>query len=116
MVRYSDHQRMDIQGLGDVNQGRLYGEPGGQQKLPMGTAIFSASTDGSGLHHLNESKRRLAKRANEIYRSLCDELDLGECFFHGFGAWSEFVEGKLSESSFYEQAKAEARVIARESE
>jgi len=116
MVRCSDHHKVDIQGQGDVSQGRLYGGPEGQQKLPMGTAVFSASAEGSGLHHLNASKRRLAKRANEIYRSLCDELELGECFFHGFGAWSEFVEGRLSESNFYEQARAEARVIARESE
>ncbi|MFH0823452.1 MAG: hypothetical protein V2B18_11930, partial [Pseudomonadota bacterium] len=68
MVTCLDHQGVDIQGQGDVGRGGLYGGPGGQQKLPMGTAAFSASTEGGGLHHLNESKRRLAKRANEIYR------------------------------------------------
>lgn len=112
MAKFLDHRTMNSQMQGGVDQSRLYGGPGPDQNAVAGSALFGAAGEGSSLVDLTETKRKLAKRANEIYRSLCSELELGECFFSGFGAWSEFVEGKISETSFYEKAKEEARLLA----
>jgi hypothetical protein len=112
MAKLLDHRMMNSQMQGGVDQSRLYAGPGKDLNVPSGGALFGAASEGNGLSELTETKRKLAKRANAIYRSLCNELELGECFFNGFGAWSEFVEGKISETSFYEKAKEEARVIA----
>ena len=112
MAGLLNHRMMSSPMQGGVDQSRLYAGPGRDQNVPSGGALFGAAGEGSNLSDLTETKRKLAKRANEIYRSLCSELELGECFFNGFGAWSEFVEGKISETSFYEKAKEEARVIA----
>jgi len=114
MAKLLDHGTMSNPIQAGVDQSHLYGGPGRDQNVPSGGALslFGAAGEGSSLSDLTETKRKLAKRANEIYRTLCDELELGECFFNGFGAWSEFVEGKINETSFYEKAKEEARVIA----
>ena len=53
-----------------------------------------------------EKKERI-KRANRIYRTLCDATGLTFCFFNNFAAWSDFVQGKVSEKEFLEQAKRE---------
>ncbi len=96
---------------GNFDQGRFPGQPADSMRIPVGTGLLETDRDAQDMSGLKEGKKKLAKRANEIYRSLCDELALKECFFYGFGAWSEFVEGKISESGFYERAKAEAEDI-----
>lgn len=59
----------------------------------------------------SEEKKR-AKRANKIYRNACSETGISVCFFHDFSSWSDFVEGRIDESEFYERVKKEVREIA----
>jgi hypothetical protein len=112
MVALSNHIMMNGQSQGGMDQSWLYGAPATEPNMPLGNFLNKASGGGGEAGHVDESKRRLAKRANEIYRTVCSELEIGKCFFHGFGAWSEFVEGRISETSFYEKAKEEGRVFA----
>lgn len=57
-------------------------------------------------------KRKRAKRANKIYREVCSETGMTVCFFHDFLSWSDFVEGKIEETEFYERVKREIREMA----
>jgi len=116
MATLLDHLMVNGPVQNAIDQSGLYGGPASDPNMALGQALYTAPGEGEELRDLNDSKRKLAKRANEIYRSLCSELELGECFFRGFGAWSEFVEGKISETCFYEKAKEEAHVIANKGE
>lgn len=60
-------------------------------------------------------KRQRAKRANRIYRKLCEAAGLKLCFLNSFGTWSDFVEGRITESEFLEQAKLEVEKMVRAS-
>ena len=44
--------------------------------------------------------RERAKKANRIYKQVCEDLQLNACFFSNFGEWSEYVEGKMSDTEF----------------
>ena len=59
-------------------------------------------------------KRERAKRANKIYKKVCDESGVTACFFRDFSAWSEYVKGSLDESEFYEKAKKEVEKMLTE--
>ncbi len=61
----------------------------------------------------NGAKKERVKRANRIYRKLCDATGLTFCFLNGFGAWSDFVEGKISEVEFLEKAKLEVEKMVK---
>jgi hypothetical protein len=63
-----------------------------------------------------EEKKKRAKRANKIYREVCAETNLNVCFFHGFISWSDYVEGRITESEFYERARAEIKQMAESSQ
>jgi hypothetical protein len=52
-------------------------------------------------------KQERVKRANRIYRKLCEAAGLTLCFFTSFSTWKDYVEGRISESEFLEQAKLE---------
>ena len=103
----------DESGGSPYGDGAIEMNPGASDtmRIPVGVGLFDASDENHELTSLDESKKRLAKRANQIYRSLCEQFQLNECFFYGFRYWSEFVDGKISEASFYENARAEARNI-----
>jgi hypothetical protein len=60
-------------------------------------------------------KRERVKRANKIYRTLCDTTGLTFCFFKNFAAWSDYTEGKISEIDFLEKAKMEVEKMVSES-
>jgi hypothetical protein len=60
-------------------------------------------------------KKERVKRANRIYRKLCEAAGLTFCFFNKFATWSDYVEGKISESEFLEEAKFEVEKMVRES-
>jgi hypothetical protein len=63
-----------------------------------------------------EEKRERAKRANKVYRRVCDEAGVRVSLFRDFRSWSDYVEGKISETEFYERAKTEVqRMLARSS-
>jgi hypothetical protein len=66
-----------------------------------------------GTHEDPEKKERV-KRANKAYRALCDATGLTFCFFSNFAAWSDYIQGNISETEFLEQAKAEVETMVRE--
>ena len=66
-------------------------------------------------HSDDTERKERAKRANKIYRRLCEAAGLKLCFFSSFSTWSDFVEGKITESEFLEQAKLEIDKMVRES-
>ncbi len=45
--------------------------------------------------------RERARKANRIYRQVCEDLQLDACFFSNFGEWSEYVEGRMSDDEFH---------------
>ncbi len=53
--------------------------------------------------------RERAKKANKIYRKVCEDLQMGACFFSNFGEWSEYVEGKMSDAEFHGHATVRAQ-------
>jgi hypothetical protein len=63
----------------------------------------------------DSEKKARVKRANRIYRTLCDSTGLSLCFFNNFAIWSEYVEGKITEQEFLEQAKLEVEKMVGES-
>ena len=65
-------------------------------------------------HSDDTERKERAKRANKIYRRLCEAAGLTLCFFNSFSTWSDFVEGRITESEFLEQAKLEIDKMARE--
>jgi len=46
-------------------------------------------------------RRERAKKANRIYKQVCEDLNLGACFFNNFGDWSEYVDGRMSDAEFH---------------
>lgn len=61
-----------------------------------------------------KEKRDRARRANKIYRQVCNDTGLKECFFSNFSIWSDFVTGNMSEAEFVEQTETTARAMALE--
>ncbi len=46
------------------------------------------------------NRRERAKKANKIYRKVCNEAGIDPCFFNNFSAWSDYVKGKMSDAEF----------------
>jgi hypothetical protein len=56
----------------------------------------------------NESEKiERARSANKVYKRVCSESGLAQCFFSNFATWSDYVHGKIDESEFSEKAKLE---------
>ena len=53
-------------------------------------------------------KKERAKKANKIYKQVCEDLQLSACFFSNFGDWSEYVDGKMSDAEFQDHAVTRA--------
>jgi hypothetical protein len=53
------------------------------------------------------ARKERVKRANRIYRKLCDATGLTFCFLSDFATWSDYVEGKITELELMERAKQE---------
>lgn len=51
-----------------------------------------------------EAEKQRAKQANRIYRRVCADRRVDACFFSDFAAWSEYVEGRISDGELYERA------------
>jgi hypothetical protein len=60
-------------------------------------------------------KKERVKRANKIYRTLCEATGLTFCFFNSFAVWSDYVQDKISETEFLEKAKMEVERMVKES-
>lgn len=56
-----------------------------------------------------ELRRKRAKRANEIFRSLSQSAGLHAFFFEKFLVWSDYVEGKLNEEEFAQRVSEEVK-------
>ncbi len=54
-------------------------------------------------------KRERAKKANRIYKKVCEDLHINACFFNNFGDWSEYVGGKMSDAEFHGHAITRAQ-------
>ena len=52
-------------------------------------------------------KKERAKEANKVYKKICSESGLGQCFFSDFATWSDYVQGKIDEAEFSEKARLE---------
>ena len=48
--------------------------------------------------------RERARKANRIYKQVCEDLQLDACFFSNFGEWREYVEGRMSDDEFHGRA------------
>jgi hypothetical protein len=59
-------------------------------------------------------KKERVKRANRIYRTLCEAIGLSFCFFNNFATWSDYVEGNITEQEFLEQAKMEVEKMVKD--
>ena len=54
-------------------------------------------------------RRERAKKANRIYKTVCEDLHMPACFFSNFGEWSEYVEGRMSDAEFHGHATVRAQ-------
>jgi hypothetical protein len=59
-----------------------------------------------------QEKRKRAKRANEIFRTMSNGAGLHPFFFDKFLVWSDYVEGNLSEEDFTERVREEVNAKA----
>jgi hypothetical protein len=65
--------------------------------------------DGKQFSEEEKQKRDRAKKANRIYKQVCEDIGLKACFFSNFGEWSEYVDGRMSESEFQSHAVSRAQ-------
>ena len=54
-------------------------------------------------------RRERAKKANRIYKQVCEDLRLSALFFNNFGDWSEYVDGRMGDAEFYGHAMTRAQ-------
>ena len=73
--------------------GKYLSDKGGEKKFPEEDRL----------------RRERAKKANRIYKQVCEELQLSACFFNNFGEWSEYVNGKMSDAEFHGHAITRAQ-------
>ena len=69
-------------------------------------------SDKDGDEKFSEEKRLMrerAKKANKIYRKVCEDLQMDACFFSNFGEWSDYVEGKMNDDEFHGHATLRAQ-------
>ena len=69
-------------------------------------------SDKDGGEKFSEEKRQMrerAKKANRIYRKVCEDLKMDACFFSNFGEWSDYVQGKTSDAEFHGHATLRAQ-------
>ena len=56
-----------------------------------------------------EQRRKRAKRANEIFRSVSHSAGLQAFFFDKFLVWSDYVEGRLNDEEFTQRVREEVK-------
>lgn len=75
--------------------------------------------ESGGAHKPSEeetAERDRARRANKIYRQVCNDRRMTPCFFNNFRTWSDYVKGKISDTEFYEQSENAAQKMAENAE
>ncbi|MGC8490722.1 MAG: hypothetical protein ACP5SH_03180 [Syntrophobacteraceae bacterium] len=61
-----------------------------------------------------EQVRERARKANRIYKQVCEDLQLNACFFSNFGEWKEYVEGRMSDDEFQDRTTTLAQTMTAE--
>ena len=59
----------------------------------------------------NDEKKERARAASSIYKMVCSESGLDQCFFSNFASWSDYVQGKIDESEFSDKARLELETM-----
>ena len=56
-------------------------------------------------------RRERAKKANRIYKQVCEDLHLSTFFFNNFKDWSQYVDGRMGDAEFYSHAMTRAQKL-----
>ena len=96
---------------GDLGQNPLDGQPGtGFEQYSQTFGKYLSDKEGEKNFSEEETLRRQrAKKANRIYKQVCEDLRLSACFFNNFGDWSEYVDGRMSDAEFHGHAMTRAQ-------
>jgi hypothetical protein len=98
---------------GEIDQAQLSAEA--RQEIDQLSRSFGKylviEKDDANDNLLDEDKKERAAQANRIYRKACKDAGVAVHFFHDFSTWSDFVNGRIGESEFYERAVAELRQL-----
>jgi hypothetical protein len=88
---------------GDIGQSLVAGQgAGGLEQFSHTFGKFPSDKEGDKKSSEEEKlMRERAKKANKIYKQVCEDLQMGACFFSNFGEWSQYVEGKMSDAEFH---------------
>lgn len=70
---------------------------------------YLSDKDGAKISDDEKMRRDRAKKANKIYKQVCEDLRLKACFFSNFGDWSDYIEGKMSDAEFESHAQDRAQ-------
>jgi hypothetical protein len=70
---------------------------------------YIGDRDGKQFSHEEKEKRDRAKKANRIYKQVCEDIGLKACFFSNFGEWSEYIDGRMSDDEFQSHAVSRAQ-------
>ncbi|MEN6440820.1 MAG: hypothetical protein ABFD97_19790 [Syntrophobacter sp.] len=76
--------------------------------------LIASKVEGKEYSEQEKQRRDRAKKANKIYKGVCEDIGLKACFFSNFGDWTEYVDGKMSDSEFRMNAELKARQMAAE--
>jgi len=96
---------------GNIDQGLIAGQgAGGFEQYSHTFGKFLSDKEG-GKKSSEEEKlmRERAKKANRIYKQVCEDLQMDACFFSNFGEWSQYVEGKMNDAEFHGHAITRAQ-------
>ena len=76
---------------------------------------YLASKDkGKEFSEEEKARKDRAKKANKIYKQVCEDLRLKACFFSNFGEWQDYVGGRMSDAEFETLAATRARQMMEE--
>jgi|SRR5208283_255044 len=97
---------------GDMGQNPMDEQARRSFELQHSQAFGKYLSDKDGGEKFSEEermRRERAKKANRIYKKVCEDLHMNACFFNNFGEWSKYVEGKMSDAEFHGHAIARAQ-------
>jgi len=95
----------------DINPGLAAGQGAGSLEQYSHTfgEYFSDKVGEKKSSEEEKLIRERAKKANRIYKQVCEDLQMEACFFSNFGEWSEYVAGKMSDAEFQGHALTRAQ-------
>ena len=70
--------------------------------------------DPSVLEALSPAEQERVDRANEFYTRIFSERGVRVSSWHDFGAWKEYVDGRIGESELDEKAKTELEDVSQQ--